>query len=124
MIIAPDCPTCGAQTQIVKNLISNGTYQIYFWCRVCRRRPIAGHCISHKSFTGDEIASIPILENYLAQYGEKCIVCQEFGTEYHHTAPTAIFKDLAESYPKYWLCRYHHELWHKTIKEYYQNGGK
>lgn len=44
-----------------------------------------------------------------------CEVCQELGAELHHWAPRALFGELCSLWPKSWLCRRCHELWHNKV---------
>lgn len=43
--------------------------------------------------------------------------CTQRDVEEHHFAPRAVFAD-ANSWPTAWLCRYHHDFWHRSMLGY------
>ena len=67
--------------------------------------------------TEEQIEALPkIMPSF---YG-RCVVCGARGAEMHHWAPRAIFgKDECEQWPKDFLCKSCHDLWHLKVTPSY-----
>jgi hypothetical protein len=53
----------------------------------------------------------------LRRVNPPCVVCGQWGTEFHHWAPKELFgRTEAEHWPTAWLCREHHVYWHKVMQ--------
>lgn len=47
----------------------------------------------------------------------RCLVsgCNQRGAEQHHWAPRHLFGDAADLWPRDYLCKQHHDEWHKRV---------
>lgn len=61
----------------------------------------------------EEIEALPRI---VESPSERCVVCGDRNTEYHHWAPRAMFPNgEAENWPKDWLCKKCHDRWHAIV---------
>jgi hypothetical protein len=112
------CKACNVERecQLVRTIANNGASQVYWMCKICRTNARGGGVlIPHEKIKarGIEIKDIPIEKDYRT---DKCAVCGETGTELHHFAPKHLFgSDEAEKWPKTYLCKNHHTMWHRIV---------
>lgn len=114
-----DCIHCKAkrQARLVRTISSSGVSMVFWECETCQKNAIApGYFIPHEKITscGILIETIPVTRDYRTQV-DKCAVCGELGTEYHHWAPRYVFGEDADLWPGAYLCRRHHMEWHNRI---------
>lgn len=112
-----ECKYCrqARQVRLVRNITGSGSSQVYWQCKTCRRNAYGGgQYIDHKPIIafGKPIENIPVIEDYRV---EKCAVCGALGAEYHHWAPRHLFGDDADKWPGAYLCKQHHDLWHRLV---------
>jgi hypothetical protein len=69
--------------------------------------------ISKRNIPQELLESIPTGADYRSN-NPPCARCGAIGTEEHHWAPKAFFED-AEEWPKSYLCKKCHDLWHLTL---------
>lgn len=110
------CERCNLdiQARLVRKIATNGVTFIYWECP-------SGHAITktpkwlpHSEVTKYvDISTLPVVEDYSDL--EKCVVCGDRSTEWHHFAPRYLFGDAADNWPGAHLCRYHHMLWHQLV---------
>ena len=111
------CEKCESNSDflVVKQIIRSGADVYLWWCSICQTSHRSGFIKKE-----DVIKNLPICKSLedipLARYdcGERCAKCGVRGTELHHWAPQGLFDD-AESWPKDYLCKKCHNLWHKKI---------
>ena len=109
------CKTCNIDSQPFRYIFKNGAKAVTDRCPECMKCPNPNR------------AFLPMREydwNTLPLYKDdkdNCIPCsyigcENKGTELHHFAPKQFFQD-ADNWPMNYLCKYHHDLWHKTINK-------
>lgn len=99
--------------ELKKRIIGNGTIQITAYDH---NDKYIQH-ISQRLIPKDVLESMPIQEDFTTK-NPPCIVCGRLGTELHHFAPQHLFED-ADLWPKSYLCRSHHNEWHRRISDHY-----
>lgn len=112
------CKSCGTTSTVtlVRNIGTTGASYVYWECQVCGNNAMgAAHWLPHepiKNF-GIDILTIPIKRD---DRTEVCAVCGVLGAQLHHWAPRHIFGDeVAEMWPKNYLCQTHHTFWHQMV---------
>ena len=112
-ITTPDepCKYCGQKCWFVGHFVDAGGHPKYpFVCFLCGRRSqryAKRKVVERSGVTPVELH--PQIPPFV------CEVCGEQGAQEHHWAPTHIFGDDADIWPKSFLCTRHHELWHKLV---------
>lgn len=117
-----DCKHCGKQTEFLLHVQITRSYARNFvWvCAACRRFNPGGdgplYISSEKvraHLSDDQIAELPEL---WSTPEARCAHCGARGVEVHHWAPEAIFgKEECEKWPKDFLCKPCHDLWHAKV---------
>lgn len=108
------CTWCGStDVERVRNIISNGTSQVYELCLKCNRNARGKAIYLAHADLGD-ITQYRVINDY-CKTAPACDHCGSTeGTEFHHWAPQHIFQD-ANYWPGAYLCRTCHRLWAKTL---------
>ena len=120
MIEHRHCKRCGAETrqEISCRVVGNGAEHFGWWCLRCRwwtERSGGGIWISRTALeiAGVDASAAPVVER-LGQ--PRCARCGARGAEEHHWAPKGLFGgDEAERWPRDFLCKRCHDLWHRTV---------
>jgi hypothetical protein len=108
------CGCCWAGHEIIKYVVANGTTQYRLRCMCCRYK--STFSIPHAMIDAVTAQSAPILRQDTPP--KPCARCgSTSGSESHHWAPRAIFKD-ADLWPSSWLCRTCHMEWHRRMEGY------
>jgi hypothetical protein len=111
------CHYCGGHNIVRgRQRIASGMTYAVEWCRDCDKRASGPQRPFLPKRPGDEL--LPILIDYLNPE-DRCEVCGKAGTELHHWAPTVVFHEEADGWPKGHLCHDCHEYWAKKIKAYF-----
>jgi hypothetical protein len=102
---------------LVRNITQSGTSQVYWLCYSGKHtisKP-GNDYIPHDKIrlAKIEIDDLPVIDNFSGR--EVCAVCGSPFTERHHWAPRYLFSDDCERWPKDYLCKEHHDLWHQTV---------
>ncbi len=105
------CPECGWNSawEVVKCKNQGGSWQHFFMCN-CGHR--TNHYISKKLV---ERSSLLPREVQPVFPRHKCVVCGADGAEEHHWAPTHLFGDESDAWPKSFLCPKCHKRWHDRV---------
>jgi len=105
------CKYCGTEGKIYRAVNGNGAKVVVERCPACRRNTRPGNAFLSKN--GYDWESLPMFDDY-TKYSDPCSVknCKNKDTELHHFAPRHLFSD-AESWATAYLCKFHHDLWHK-----------
>lgn len=109
--IEEPCPNCGEMRWIVKKLVNSGGATTYpYFCgtcglktQLCERKAV----VAKLDYVPEEVQPTRPRPN--------CEVCGAEGAERHHWAPTAIFGEEAERWPKSYLCPACHARWHRLV---------
>jgi hypothetical protein len=105
------CPRCGVTCWIVGHYVDAGGAPKYpFVCYSCRHR--TPHFAKRRLV---ERSGVAVEELHPLLLPTVCEVCHAEGAEWHHWAPTSIFGDEAEKWPKSALCRACHVRWHQLV---------
>lgn len=114
-----ECPSCQKPwpwAKIGKITLRSGAIAHPYFCKSCGhksqvcetkinvRRLLLAHNLPESCIK--ELPSVDM---------EQCEVCGELGAELHHYAPRHLFDD-ADHWATGYLCKYHHKLWHDTIR--------
>lgn len=112
------CPHPDDYTAPARWQMSNGCFHVTEYCYECESR--VGDWIPKASLSerGLEPDDLPIVGGVVSD--EPCAVygCKRVGVEDHHWAPQRLrdwFGDEYSGYPQTYLCRYHHDLWHRVV---------
>ena len=92
---------------------ANGDYVVEARCDDCGTN-IDGAGRWRKRTYLDRPDDLPVLEDRRSDR-PPCVRCGARGVEEHHWAPRAAFPDDYELWPKAWLCRPCHNLWHVNV---------
>lgn len=116
------CRHCGFETvfRLHRQKFVNGSEHFVWVCKKCERlnpSKDGGMYIPnakiHSTLTPDQIASLPVL---MPDAFSRCVVCGSRDCELHHWAPKFLFgPDVANKWPKDYLCKSCHDLWHETV---------
>ena len=97
--------------------MQSGAIAIGAYCQDCDRRATNEPWLPKSQFTAEQIASMPVHDNYtggaVCQYKD----CNATGIEWNHYAPRALFGEDAENWPIGPLCRAHHRTWHTGLEK-------
>jgi hypothetical protein len=126
----PLCHKCEQEktVKLCRLKAANGTIMVNWYCTACNayaEQPVKW--ISHPLVAlilqpyGKTIDDLHMIQDYTGQ-AEPCVICGSPNTEYNHWMP----QTLAEREPvkpewSQWsrqgayLCRLHHQLWHKLV---------
>lgn len=109
------CSRCGVDGKIYKQKNANGGFVVVERCPKCGRNTIPGKPFLNKALYDWD--NLPLFVDYNAEHGHPCDVkgCTRKDTEYHHFAPRSLFEN-ADDWLTGWLCKFHHDLWHKLTK--------
>lgn len=113
-----DCENCltRVSAQLVRNITSSGVSQIFWLCPFCNCSVSKkSQFIPHEEIKKDgiNIDDIPVKNNYSGS--ALCAVCGSPYAELHHWAPRYLFPDDSGLWPQSYLCRMHHEQWHRIV---------
>ncbi len=116
------CPRCHCMVVAVlwKTVCSNSAAQLSWQCPNGdhrTREPHVPHSILKE--LGVSLDDLPTIRNDAGQALCEYAGCDRPGFEHHHWAPQGIFPD-ASLWPRSALCKYHHDLWHKTIEQHWR----
>lgn len=108
------CQYCRGSVKQYRMIIQSGATVVTERCEVCRRAPKGKPFISKAGI--ENIEALPIWSDE-TETAPACQYdgCTNKGVEYHHFAPRHLFED-ADYWPTGWLCKYHHDLWHKRTQ--------
>lgn len=108
------CPTCRTNCVIYKQINRSGATVVVERCPKCRTAPDKNNSFLPKK--NYDLDKLPVFVDYTPE-AKKCEVvgCTNVGSEWHHYAPQHLFQD-ANDWPTGYLCKYHHDLWHKITK--------
>jgi len=110
-----NCPYCGQMVVAYKQISTNGAKTVILRCAECKKIPDPKRMFySNKDYPNFE--ELPLLNDYSLS-SEPCayVGCTNIGTEYHHLSPRHLFED-AEYWPTCFLCKPHHDLWHRKTR--------
>lgn len=112
------CCHCGADNiafGIHRNL--SGSITIIAKCECCGKVPEKNHHFYKKAlFTADELDNMEIWRDDVGE-STPCEMCgQQIGSFFHHYAPRHLFGDTADKWATGYLCKEHHEEWHKKTR--------
>ena len=119
-----NCDRCGTLAVLRANIIGNGTRQYFWWCKRCKRITPQATYLKHDDVKavcahfGKDISEIPVLNNYAKDNRIRCAVCGAVGAEYHHWAPQSMREAFGLEWPQWptaYLCKAHHDQWHKIV---------
>lgn len=114
-----ECPNCHADIILGKTIMGNGLYHVKAVCYICGANVKGNGGWFKKSVMPQEILDgLAVFDDY-SKNAERCAVkgCTEIGSEYHHWAPKEFFPDTSEQWPTSYLCKKHHDEWHKKITD-------
>jgi len=99
----------------MRQIFHNGSQNIVYVCDECGRHMDQRQIYWPKSILAGDIENLPILAD--ARGDECCAVtgCVGKDVEWHHWAPKEFWGADADYWPKVYLCRYHHRLWHDVM---------
>ena len=125
------CKTCGRSPltiqspedgAVVRNLLNAGREQVWFKCSC------GGKSDYLNAYERSQV-TITLIHDRRCQacLGDGCEACSHrcevYGcdtpwavVELHHSAPVSIFGNEADFWPRYHLCRRHHEEWHQRTQ--------
>lgn len=116
------CKNCQVTQRLIlhRQFLASGAHAYLWVCPKCNRRgPIEGEPLyigneKVESFlTQEQIEALPMI---LPDRETRCAHCGSRDCERHHWAPKAIFgPDEAEQWPKDYLCKECHDLWHSKV---------
>jgi len=121
----PACQRCGSKNvKLRRNIISNGTNQVFWYCLECERIVNNGQMyLPHENVNNflskwsRTVEDLEIIADY-SQDMPACEICGAIGVESHHFAPRAMKNDFAPHWTK-WptinVCRDCHQLWHRLL---------
>lgn len=120
MIKERHCHRCDKVTrqEVCRRISASLAEHHGWWCLSCNHwtyKRGGGFWISNEQLAeaGVDVTATRIME---IVSGHRCARCGSRGGEEHHWAPRAIFgPDVAESWPKDWLCKSCHDTWHKLV---------
>jgi hypothetical protein len=114
------CSTCKQKTRFLLHmqLMQSGARHFLWVCQTCNtRNPGSGPyyisaelIIAHLST--NQIESLPVI---MPDLSNRCAVCGKREAELHHWAPKALFGKDSGDWPKDYLCKEHHNLWHLKV---------
>ena len=115
----PECCEPQPWAKIRRMLMSSGAMSYPYVCKTCGHKTSVCEAKANVRIAcirwGISEDQIPLIENPNGL--EQCEVCGELGAELHHYAPQHLFDD-ANLWATGYLCKYHHALWHKRIKDH------
>lgn len=105
------------KTRPQRRINADGSTAVRVWCDRCARRATLNVSVSLRAFKPNELAAMEVYADYQAKYGETCSVtgCGRTDTQLNHWFPRCLDYELAERFPKSYLCRYHHDVWHRMV---------
>lgn len=116
------CLNCKTATSFILHiqLFANGSENFLWVCSKCNRRNPSGDKqfyipaeLVRKHLTPNQILELPTITPDLYC---RCARCGNRTTELHHWGPKGIFgTDEAEKWPKDYLCKDCHDLWHRMV---------
>lgn len=107
----PICPH--DRNDFMRVIIANGSEQIRKRCLNCGE--LFGTAVGRATFHPNLIKAMPVL---VGETDRVCAVCGKRETEEHHFMPRSIAASFgldADAWPKAWLCREHHSIWHRLV---------
>lgn len=103
--------------QLHVQLMHSGAHHFMWICSGCGRHPggvplyVASEKVMAK-LSVNQMESLPVLMPGLYN---RCAVCGVREAELHHWAPTGIFGEESGKWPQDYLCKKHHDQWHKMV---------
>ena len=113
------CKSCEHETtsKLVRNVTASGISQVWYQCIFClgNVEGVGSAFVKHTELKSKniEINLLPIINDY-RDSNRVCFVCGERDCELHHYAPRHLFTN-ADSWPTGYLCKKHHDQWHKIV---------
>ena len=125
-LTAPICTHCGGcKVKLRRQVASSGVSQVAWRCLECDRwaenPPIwLSHAVLNSALARwqAKVTDLEIIADYSADH--PCIICGRPGED-HHWAPQALAKNFGDDWPLWpmaYLCKEHHDLWHRTVTPY------
>lgn len=120
MIKTRPCRRCQHDTvQEIHKCITHSGSEVFAWrCQECDQwvpqKDSLGVWIKRETLIGNglDLDALPVI----MELGERCAVCGKRGTEEHHWMPQGLVgKERANMWPKDWLCKEHHDEWHRIV---------
>ncbi len=108
---------------LVKLICSNNSVLVFWWCPSGEHRTAKNaQNISHRTLKelGVSLDDLPTVGDTESRVMCEVIGCERPGFEEHHWAQRGVFAD-AKLWPRSALCRYHHDLWHKRMEQYWRD---
>lgn len=97
--------------------MQSGAIAIAAYCLSCGRVATKDAYIPKRRFSLAQIDEMAIEHDYSNSALVCCVEgCTNHDVEWHHFAPKGIFGEDAEKWPKAWVCKAHHDDWHKRTK--------
>jgi hypothetical protein len=108
------CQYCDGEMKHYRMIIHSGATVVTLRCERCNKTIKGNAFVSKKGLV---VENLPLWSDE-SQNAPPCEYrgCLNKGVENHHYAPKDIFKDDAENWYQGWLCKYHHDLWHKMTE--------
>lgn len=111
------CPKCKIGFQVYAFIMLNGSKTVVDKCPRCGRDgDLNQPYLPSKDYDWE---MLPLWEDR-SKDSPKCsyLNCNnKEGVELHHFAPKATFGEDADNWPVAYLCKIHHNLWHKKINK-------
>ena len=107
------CSYCDSEIETYLFIFRNGTKAITKRCTLCHKVPDKKHpFLPVENYPNWQ--KLPIWKDNNRKWEIECALvgCHEKGTELHHFAPKHLFEN-ADDWPQEFLCKKHHEEWHK-----------
>jgi hypothetical protein len=112
------CSKCATETLFTlhRQVFINGSDHFLWICECGKKNPddkvlfISRSKVEQHLSTND-IDEVPVL---MPDLYCRCAVCGDRAVEMHHWMPRGISND-ADSWPKDYLCKKHHDLWHRLV---------
>lgn len=110
------CRTCyTVEITIGKTVMGSGEFHIGAVCPNCGHNLKGkGVWIKQDKIPFEIMESLPTLSDYSLDL-PPCAVCGERGVQLHHWAPKELFPETFEEWPQSYLCKKHHDEWHKAV---------
>lgn len=113
------CSHCKTETQFLLHmqLMHSGARHFMWVCSGCKRHPGAGplYISAEKVVAKLSVHQMDSLPVIMPGLSNRCAVCGRREAELHHWAPTGIFGKESGDWPKDYLCKEHHDLWHLKV---------
>lgn len=116
------CENCKKEVSVGlrKQVYSNGAVAVFYVCLASdppHRLLKNGSSISHERarMYGFDINAIPLFASVHLYIDCAVFGCQNPGVEDHHFAPSCVWGNEDNNWPRALLCKPHHDEWHKRM---------